>query len=220
MIDPSLRVVLRSRYTILRFFALFGLLLGAFLLLLFVITAYAPAGSPFRESATNFLGNFAATVAVFIAIYLFYVLITPPGLRDAEVVPLRDVEIGDGIINLPANASDYWFWGRSGSYFRSAVLPRLDDLAPVRVRIGIGTGPALVGNIGAPSRMNYTLVGDAVNIAQRLEQVGKDVQDDSDVVTLITEGVYTGMAEPGQAVFWARREVREREGTMGIYRLT
>jgi hypothetical protein len=123
MIDPSLRAVRRSRYTILRFFALFGLLLGALLLLLFVITAYAPAGSPFRESATNFLGNFAATVAVFIAIYLFYVLITPPGLRDAEVVPMRDVEIGDGIINLPANASDYWFWGRSGSYFRSAVLP-------------------------------------------------------------------------------------------------
>ncbi|MBM6582963.1 hypothetical protein ILT44_22415 [Microvirga sp. BT689] len=83
-------------------------------------------------------------------------------------------------------------------------------LAPVRVRIGISTGPALVGNIGAPSRMNYTLVGDAVNIAQRLEQVGKDVRDDSDVITLITEGVYTGLCEPGQAVFWARREVRER----------
>ncbi|WP_046865159.1 hypothetical protein [Microvirga massiliensis] len=140
MIDPSLRAVLRSRYTILRFFALFGILLGVLLLLLLVITTYVPAGSTLRESAANFLGNFAATVAVFIVTYLFYVLITPPGLRDAEVVPLRDVEIGDGIINLPANASDYWFWGRSGSYFRSVVLPRLDNLARrerrhVRIRL-------------------------------------------------------------------------------------
>jgi class 3 adenylate cyclase len=67
--------------------------------------------------------------------------------------------------------------------------------------------------------MNYTLVGDVVNIAQRLEQVGKDVQDDSDVITLITEDVYTCMPEPERAVFWARREVRNREGTMAIYRL-
>ena len=95
-----------------------------------------------------------------------------------------------------------------------------DGLAPVRVRIGISTGSVLVGNIGAPTRMNYTLVGDVVNIAQRLEQAGKDIQDDSDVITLVTEGVYTCMPEPEQAVFWARREVRNREGTMAIYRLT
>jgi adenylate cyclase len=93
-------------------------------------------------------------------------------------------------------------------------------LEPIRVRIGMGTGPVLVGNIGAPTRMNYTLVGDVVNIAQRLEQAGKDVQDDSEVITLVTEGVYACMPEPARAVFWARREVRNREGTMAIYRLT
>jgi class 3 adenylate cyclase len=40
---------------------------------------------------------------------------------------------------------------------------------PVTVRIGLHTGPAVVGNIGATGRMNYTIVGDTVNIANRLE---------------------------------------------------
>lgn len=50
-------------------------------------------------------------------------------------------------------------------------------LSPVRIRIGIHSGRAIAGNIGAPGRINYTLVGDTVNIAQRLEQFGKQVDD-------------------------------------------
>lgn len=52
-------------------------------------------------------------------------------------------------------------------------------LKPVRIRVGIHTGRAIAGNIGAPGRINYTLVGDTVNIAQRLEQFGKQVDDGS-----------------------------------------
>lgn len=48
---------------------------------------------------------------------------------------------------------------------------------PIRVRIGIETGIAIAGNIGAPGRVNYTLVGDSVNLAQRFEQFGKEVED-------------------------------------------
>lgn len=50
-------------------------------------------------------------------------------------------------------------------------------LSPVRIRIGIHSGRAIAGNIGAPGRINYTLVGDTVNIAQRLEQYGKQIDD-------------------------------------------
>jgi adenylate cyclase len=48
-----------------------------------------------------------------------------------------------------------------------------DAGAPLKVRIGIGSGDALVGNIGSRTRLNYTAVGDSVNLASRLEGANK-----------------------------------------------
>ena len=42
------------------------------------------------------------------------------------------------------------------------------------VKIGLNTGPAVIGNVGAPKRYNYTAVGETVNIAARLEGVPED----------------------------------------------
>jgi adenylate cyclase len=45
-----------------------------------------------------------------------------------------------------------------------------DHVPPVRHRIGLNTGEALIGNIGSRRRFSYTAFGENVNIASRLEQ--------------------------------------------------
>lgn len=59
-------------------------------------------------------------------------------------------------------------------------------LKPVRMRIGLHSGKAVVGNIGAPGRVNYTIVGDTVNVAQRIESLGHKLDGGDDVTVLMS----------------------------------
>lgn len=49
---------------------------------------------------------------------------------------------------------------------------------PVRVRIGLTTGRALVGDLGTPFRTAYTAVGDVINLASRLQEAARDLDCD------------------------------------------
>jgi adenylate cyclase len=59
-------------------------------------------------------------------------------------------------------------------------------LPPLRIRVGIHTGDVIVGDIGASDRVNYTIVGDTVNVSQRLQELGKLLASDADVAIMIS----------------------------------
>lgn len=59
-------------------------------------------------------------------------------------------------------------------------------LPPLHVRIGIHTGRVIVGDIGASDRVNYTIIGDTVNVSQRLQGLGKLLSPDAETAIVIS----------------------------------
>ncbi len=60
---------------------------------------------------------------------------------------------------------------------RLNILWQEQHLPTMEMRIGIFTGPAIAGSLGSAQRLKYTIVGDTVNIASRLESFAKDLDD-------------------------------------------
>ncbi len=67
----------------------------------------------------------------------------------------------------------------------------------IHIGMGINAGPAIVGNVGAQSRMEYTSMGRTVNIASRLEQFAKQIE----ATLVVSSEVLNELPEPTRKLF-------------------
>lgn len=105
-----------------------------------------------------------------------------------------DKYIGDAVMaffGAPASMPDHALRGcRAALAVRRAIEAdnverRRQDLKAVHVRVGIHMGSVVIGNIGSKSRINYSIIGDPVNVAARLESQGKELGNPNQEVGIL-----------------------------------
>ncbi len=85
----------------------------------------------------------------------------------------------------------------------------------IKVRIGINTGPVVAVTIGTEKTMSYTLLGDAVNIASRVEQLNKRFGTS----ILATESTVQAAGPGFPCVRLGETDVRGHRGEVVVYRI-
>ena len=139
-----------------------------------------------------------------------------------------DKYIGDALMafwGAPIATPDHARQAVLAALAMQEALPALNaDFAargwpPVRIGIGLNTGPMVVGDLGSPLRKAYTVVGDAVNLAARLEGLAPRYG----VGVVVGEATQAAVASlPGSAECLGWREldrvrVKGREQALTIY---
>jgi class 3 adenylate cyclase len=132
-----------------------------------------------------------------------------------------DKFIGDEIMafwNAPGDVPDHAARAAAAAIairdaMRALPLPVPAEEGAPRIRIGIHTGPAIVGNIGSDKRLSYTAIGDTVNVASRLVGIAKD--KNLEILMSSDTRHATGMSAPlmSQGV----SIIRGREGPMELF---
>jgi adenylate cyclase len=85
----------------------------------------------------------------------------------------------------------------------------------INVRMGVNTGPMVVGNMGSKTRMDYTMMGDSVNLAARLEGAGKQYG----IYTMISQFTYEVVKEFVEVRELDRIRVMGKEEPVVVYEL-
>ena len=157
--------------------------------------------------------------------------------RHFEIVASR-IEAEDGTVDKFMGDSVMAFWGAPDAQPDTALRAcravqaiadgvRAENIrcqsegdAPLGIRIGIHSGSATVGNIGAPGRINYTIIGDAVNIGQRLEQLGRTLYSENGEAAILVSGATASQLGPDFCpVPVGRHPVKSRSGEVDVFRL-
>jgi adenylate cyclase len=129
--------------------------------------------------------------------------------------------LGDGFLALfgaPLEAEDPAHRAVAAGREMLAAMERInrDSSWPLRIGIGIHFGEVVAGNIGSPRRKEYTVIGDTVNFASRLEALNKDFNSQ----LLISASVRDVLGEDGRdAVSLGEVPIRGYDKPMTIWQL-
>jgi adenylate cyclase len=119
-----------------------------------------------------------------------------------------DKYLGDGLIayfNSPVSQPDHAMRAIKCALDMRSELEVINDERkrekkdPIRMGIGVHTGTAIVGDIGAPHRREFTAIGTAVNMAARLEgltkSLGHEIVVSESTVRLVNEMEWIDLGE-------------------------
>jgi len=129
--------------------------------------------------------------------------------------------LGDGFLALfgaPFEAEDPAHRAVAAGREMLDAMERINDGAswPLRIGIGIHFGEVVAGNIGSPRRKEYTVIGDTVNFAARLEALNKDFNSQLLISNAVREAIGEACSD---AVSLGEVAVRGYDRPMTVWQL-